>query len=168
MTKNVKGNVIEFGSLYGGSGAIIAEALNFFGKKNLFLFDSFSGIPKSKYGLDYCWDGAFSDNSEKMVKNSFSDLNNVKVIPGNITKTYKKAEGPFSFVYLASDTLESGEIIMNYVWPRLSKGGVICVCDYGSYPNAIPLTMFIDNFFENKKNKARIYYPKVGIFAIKD
>ena len=168
MTKNVKGSVIEYGSLYGGSGAILAEAINFYGIKNLYLLDSFKGIPKSKYGLDYCWDGAFSDNSEKMVKNSFADLKNVKVIPGNIEKTYNKIKGPFSFVYLASDTLESCETIINYIWPKLSKGGIVCVCDYGSFPNAIPLTMYIDKFFSDKQNNVKIYYPKDGIFIIKD
>ena len=168
MTKNIKGDVVEFGSLYGGSGAILAEALNHYGKKNLYLLDSFKGIPKSKYGLDECWDGAFSDNSEKMVKSAFSDLKNVKIISGNIQQIYKKVKGPFSFVYLASDTLESGETILKHTWSKLSKGGIICVCDYGSYPNAIPLTMYIDSFFKDKNNSAKIYYPKIGMFAIKE
>ncbi len=168
MTKDIKGDVAEFGSLYGGSGAILAESLNHYGKKNLYLLDSFKGIPKSKYGLDECWDGAFSDNSEKMVQSAFSDLNNVKIISGNIQTNYKKIKGPFSFAYLASDTLESGETIINYVWPKLSKGGIICVCDYGSYPNAIPLTMYIDNYFKDKNKYAKIYYPKIGMFAIKE
>ena len=103
-----------------------------------------------------------------MVQSAFSDLNNVKIISGNIQTNYKKIKGPFSFVYLASDTLESGETIINYVWPKLSKGGIICVCDYGSYPNAIPLTMYIDNYFKDKNKYAKIYYPKIGMFAIKE
>ena len=167
-TKNIVGDVAEFGSLYGGSGAIIAEAVNFFGKKNVYLFDSFNGIPKSKFGMDFCWDGAFSDNSQKMVEDSFKDLPFVKVVPGNIEKTHKKLKGPFSYVYIASDTLESGETLLNYIWPKLSVGGIISVCDYGSYPNAIPLTMYVDYFFKGKENEAKIFYPETaGFFAIK-
>lgn len=165
-TKDIPGSVVEYGSLYGGSGAILAESLNYFGKKNLFLFDSFNGIPKSSYGLDDCWNGAFSDNSHSMVKKAFEDLKNVKIISGNIKKTCKKINGPFSFVYIASDTLESGEVLLNYTWPKLSKGGIICICDYGSYPNALPLTMYADYFFKNKNVK--IFYPEVGIFVIKN
>ena len=47
---------------------------------------------------------------------------------------------------MASDTYESGELLLNFMWPKLSKGGIICVCDYGSYPNALPLTVYVDNF----------------------
>ena len=165
-TKDVLGSVVEYGSLYGGSGAILAESLNYFGKKDLYLFDSFNGIPKSIYGMDECWNGAFSDNSYSMVKKAFEDLKNVKIISGNIKKTYKKINGPFSFVYIASDTLESVEILLNYTWSKLNNGGIICICDYGSYPNALPLTMYVDYFFKNKN--AKIFYPKVGIFIIKN
>ena len=166
-TKNIKGDVAEFGSLYGGSGAIIAESINFYGKKNVFLCDSFNGIPKSKYGMDFCWDGAFSDNSSKMVKDSFKDLPFVTVISGNIKKTHKILKGPFSYAYIASDTLESAEILLNYIWPKLNIGGIISVCDYGSYPNAIPLTMYVDEFFKDKGKVSKIFYPEIGFFAIK-
>lgn len=165
-TSNTPGDVVEYGSLYGGSGAILAEALKHFGKKKLYLFDSFSGIPKSSYGLDYCWDGSFSDNSFKMVKNAFKDLEFVSVISGNLIQTHKKIKGPFSFVYIASDTLESGEVLLNYTWPKLSRGGIISICDYGSYPNALPLTMYADYFFKNKDVK--IFYPETGVFIIKN
>ena len=166
-TKNIKGDVVEYGSLYGGSAAIIAEAINYFGIKKIYLFDSFKGIPNSKYGMDYCWEGAFSDNSYTMVKNAFLDLDNVKVVAGNIEKTHKTIKGPFSYAYIASDTFESGEMLLNYIWPRLSIGGIVSICDYGSYPNAIPLTMYVDKFFEDKSKEAKVFYPEVGFFAIK-
>ena len=86
QTKNVPGDVVEYGSLYGGTGAVLAEALNYFGK--LWLFDTFSGIPKSKYGLDFHWNNSFSDNSYAEVRDIFSDLENVQVVKGNICKTY--------------------------------------------------------------------------------
>ena len=69
------------------------------------------------------------------VKNAFSDLSNVKVIKGNIRETHKTIDGPLSFAYIASDIIESGEYLMEYIWPRLSKGGIVHKCDYGSYHN---------------------------------
>ncbi len=167
MTVDVPGAVAEYGSLHGGSGAVLAEALNFYGKKPLFLFDTFGGIPESKFGLDYRWSGAFSNNSYHEVKAAFSDLQNVTVVPGNILTTFDAIAGPLSFGYLASDTLESGELLLSYMWPKLSRGGILAVCDYGSYPNCLPLTVACDRFFEDKKD-ALIYYPdNFGIFAIK-
>ena len=73
-----------------------------------------------------------------------------------------------SIAYIASDTLESGEILLEYIWSRLSVGGIVSVCDYGSYPNAIPLTMYVDRFFSKKKD-AQVFRPyQVGLFAIKN
>ena len=138
---------MEFGTYNGGSGAIMAEASKFFGNKNIWLFDTFSGIPDSKYGLDFHWRGSFSNNSYSEVKNAFSEMKNVHVIKGNICETHNKVSPEaISFGYLGSDTLETGEILMEYMWTKLSPGGIIVVADYGSFPNAIPLTSLLTNF----------------------
>jgi len=166
-TAHVEGDVVEYGSLHGGSGAVLVEAVKYYGHKNVWLFDSFSGIPKSRYGLDHRWNGAFSNNSFAEVKAAFSDCDNVKVVNGNICDTYDTVNNSISFGYLASDTLESGELLLNFMWPKLSPGGIIAVCDYGSYPNCVPLTVMVDKFFEDKTD-AFIYYPaNFGIFIMK-
>jgi len=168
-TAEVPGDVVEFGSLHGGSGAILVESVNHYanGKKPVWLFDTFAGIPKSRYGLDHRWNGAFSNNSYSDVSNAFKDCPNVKVVQGNICETYKQVKNPISFGYLASDTMETGELLLNFMWEKLSPGGIICVCDYGSYPNCIPLTVMTDIFLENKKN-AIVFQPlRVGIFIMK-
>lgn len=167
MTSHVDGDVVEYGSLYGGSGAVLVEAVNYYGKKPVWLFDSFSGIPKSKYGLDHVWNGTFSDNSYAEVRDAFSDCDNVNVIKGNICDTYDKISNPISFGYLASDTLETGEILLNFMWPNISQGGILCVCDYGSYPNCLPLTVFVDKFFENRTDALIFHTTRVGIIIIK-
>lgn len=167
FTAHVKGDVVEYGSLHGGSGAILVEAIKYYGKKPIWLFDSFVGIPKSRYGLDHRWNGSFSNNSFKEVQAVFADCDNVKVIKGNILKTYNKVTNPISFGYLASDTLESGEILLNFMWPKLNPGGIIAICDYGSYPNCIPLTVFTDKFFEKKQDALMFHTAKVGIFVMK-
>jgi len=167
-TADIEGDVVEYGSLYGGSGAVIVEAVNHYASnKTVWLFDSFAGIPDSRYGLDYHWNGSFSDNSFAAVRDAFKDCENVKVVPGNICDTYDQVTSKISFGYVASDTLESGELLLNFMWPKISPGGIIAICDYGSFPNAIPLTMFTDKFFEDKKD-AFIFHPtRVGLFVIK-
>jgi len=169
QTKSVEGDILEFGSLHGGSGAVIAEAVNHYCKeKKVFLFDTFSGIPDSKYGLDYHWKNSFSNNSYEEVKNAFSDMKNVSVIKGNIIDTHKIINNKISFLYLASDTFETGKLILNKFWKKISKGGIIAICDYGSFPNCLPLTVYVDIFIENKQNEIFVYRPeRVGIFIIK-
>ncbi len=170
QTNNIQGDVVEYGSLHGGSGAVIAEAVKFFGEKPVWLFDTFDGIPDSKYGLDYHWNGSFSDNSFSQVRDAFSDMDNVTIVKGNICDTYNTvSDNPISFGYLASDTLESGELLMNYMWPKLSPGGIIAVCDYGSFPNAIPLTVFMDEFIKEISSEAFIFRAdKFGIYIMKN
>ena len=38
-TKDVPGDVVEYGALHGGSGAVLAEAVKYFGEKPVWLFD---------------------------------------------------------------------------------------------------------------------------------
>jgi len=167
LTSHIEGDVVEYGSLHGGSGAIIVEAVNHYRKKPVWLFDSFEGIPKSRYGLDHCWNGSFSNNSYKEVKDAFNDCDHVNVISGNICETYNMVKNPISFGYLASDTLETGEVLLNFMWPRLSCEGIIAICDYGSFPNCLPLTVFTDKFFKDKTDAVMFHSSKVGIFITK-
>lgn len=167
LTSQVKGDVVEYGSLHGGSGAVLVEAVNHYGIKPVWLFDSFAGIPKSRYGLDHHWNGSFSNNSLKEVQAAFADCEHVKVVQGNICETYNTVTNAISFGYLASDTLESGEVLLNFMWSKLSPGGIITVCDYGSYPNCVPLTMYTDKFLEDKPDAFVFHTGKIGIFIMK-
>lgn len=168
MTKNIVGNVVEYGSLHGGSGAVLAEALSYYGLKDLFLFDTFAGIPNSSYGVDWRWTNSFANNSYSQVCNAFKDLSNVKVVKGNIKETHKTVDGPFSFAYIASDTIESGIYLMDYIWPRLSKGGIVHTCDYGSYPNCLPLTTFLERFESDNSDVQSFRTSKCGIYFVKN
>ena len=46
------------------------------------------------------------------------------------------------------------------MWPKLSVGGIIVARDYGSFPNALPLTVYVDNFIKNIDENAFIYRPE--------
>ncbi len=169
QTSEVEGDIVEFGSLHGGSGAVIAEAVNYFSpQKKVLLFDTFKGIPKPKYGLDYHWGDSFMNNSFMEVSKAFSDLKNVDVIQGNLNQTHVKVENRISFGYIASDTYESGILLLDYLWNKLNKGGIIAICDYGSFPNCYPITVAVDRFLKEKKNEVFVYRPsKLGIFILK-
>jgi len=168
-TSHLSGAIVEFGSLYGGSGAVIAEAANYYDSitRDIFLCDTFSGIPSAKLGCDKRWNSSFSDNSYVEVKNAFSDLQNVQVLPGNILETCLTFNSPLSFVYVASDTYESAKIITEHTWQLLQPGGIMHVCDFGSYPNCLPITCYYENFIEQNPGVKFFLTSYCGIYFIK-
>ena len=169
QTSEVEGDIVEFGSLHGGSGAVIAEAVNYFTpNKKVWLFDTFEGIPKSKIGLDYHWDNSFMNNSYMEVSEAFKDLDNVEVIKGDLNQTYLKVKNKISFGYIASDTYESGILLLEFIWNKLNRGGIISICDYGSFPNCYPITVAVDRFVKNKKNEIFVFRPaNLGFYILK-
>jgi hypothetical protein len=168
-TKNVQGDIVEFGCFNGGSSAfIVNSSMKYSRHKKIYLFDTFSGIPKAYLGLDKFWSGTFANNSYSEVKKKFSNFSNVNIVKGDIMKKINLLKSKkISFCYLASDTLESGEKILNFIWSKLSVNGIICVCDYGSYPNCLPLTYYCDEFVSNKKNCSFFYTPRKGMYIQK-
>lgn len=169
QTSEVEGDIVEFGSLHGGSGAVITEAVNYFTpNKKVWLFDTFQGIPKSKFGLDYHWDNSFMNNSYMEVSEAFKDLDNVKVIKGDLNQTYLKVKNKISFGYIASDTYESGILLLEFIWNKLNRGGIISICDYGSFPNCYPITVAVDRFVKNKKKEIFVFRPaNLGFYILK-
>ncbi|MEQ1772373.1 MAG: TylF/MycF/NovP-related O-methyltransferase [Burkholderiales bacterium] len=167
LTAHIEGTVVEFGSFQGGSSAVIIEAVNHFGKKPVMIFDSYEGIPKSRYGLDHRWQMTFSNNSYAQVKNAFKDCDNVQVIKGNVIDTMKMVKAPVTFCHIAIDTLEACEAALNAIWPMLAPEGIIVVDDYGSYPNCIPLTVMTDKFCEGKLEAFKFLTQWTGVFIMK-
>lgn len=167
LTAHIEGTVVEFGSYQGGSSAVIVEAVNHFGKKPVLIFDSYEGIPKSKYGLDHRWHMSFSNNSYAQVKNAFRDCENVQVVKGNVLDTMNMVKAPVTFCHVAIDTLEACEAALNTIWPILAPEGIIVVDDYGSYPNCIPLTVMTDKFCEGKSDAFKFLTQWTGVFIMK-
>ncbi len=167
-TADVPGDVAEFGCFNGGSAAIIVEAVNHYKKKPVYLFDTFKGIPVSKYGLDHRWKSTFSNNSFSEVRDSFADCDNVKVISGPIAETHRQLSGAISFCHIAIDTMESAELLLNFIWPKLSVNGIVAVDDYGAFPNCLPLTVVTDRFMKEQKNAFLFHTAATtGFFAMK-
>jgi hypothetical protein len=168
LTRNLEGAVVEFGSLYGGSGAVFAESLIHYGRRELFLCDTFCGIPESEFGLDQRWNNSFSDNSYAEVRDAFRDLDFVKVIKGNAFDTSQRFVGnKLSLVYVGTDTFSSARHLFDTLWPSLQVGGLMHVCDYGSYPNCLPISAFCDEFEARTSNAISMRTSNFGIYFMK-
>ncbi len=134
---NLEGDVAQLGIYKGGSVAQLASlVLNT--KKNYYAFDTFEGLPPTTAKDDVNGytnaEGQMSDTSLGQVSAYLLDYDCVHLIKGYFPESipndiYNKK---FCFVYLDGDTHQATKDGLKFFWPRMIKGGVIIIDDYGS------------------------------------
>jgi len=143
-TRKIKGDIAEIGTYNGASAKIICEA----GKgKNIYLFDTFKGIPHiGKYDKAF-HKGQFKGSYE-FVQNYLKNYPNISIYKGLFPNTAKPIEdNKFSFVNLDVDTYQSTLDCLNFFYIRMSKGGIILSHDY---VNAEGVRNAFNQFFNDK------------------
>jgi len=162
-TQSVKGDIFEFGVFKGASLIRFLSFINLFEKKNkkmVYGFDSFGKFPTndskrdnkfakqhdSKIGL-----GISKSYLEKYLKKK--KIKNFKLIKGDICKTLpyflsRNKNIKISLLHLDVDVFKPTNLIINLLFKKISKNGIILVDDYSHVKGA---TKAIDIFL--KKNK---------------
>lgn len=177
----IEGDVCEFGVAQGATSALIANELKN-ANKNLWLFDSFEGLPKPS-GKDSLINDIFNLGSMEaykgtmacpmdMVKSRLSDINfpdkRTKIIPGFIEKTIFDPNLPkkVCFAYIDFDFYEPISIALNYLDRVLQPRGFIIVDDYNFFSEGVEIA--VDEFYNNNKEKYEIQFPikSAGFFCI--
>lgn len=153
-TKNITGDIAEFG-VYKGHTAIL---LNQFRRewnngKKLHLFDSFEGLPDEIGQDDGFVAGQFSDTSVERVRQVVGNEQDVQIVKGFFKDSFPNhPELKFSFCHIDCD-LEIAVIeCLEYIYPRLSFGGIIVFDDYG-FRACVGLRKAVDDFFAKKNQK---------------
>ncbi len=150
-TQDIPGEIIEVGVYQGGSSKTIYDSMG--GNKTLFLCDTFEGLKDSTEDND-CWfkNGDYTADFNQ-VKELFPD-ERVKIIKGYFPESANEElkETNFSFVHLDVDTYTSTFNCLEFLYPKVSKGGIIISHDY----NVIPaVTRAIDEFFQDKPEEVK-------------
>ena len=131
---HIPGGIIECGVYRGGTAAMMAQIVKESGAaKKLYLFDTFSGMPETDAARDtYHREGDFSDTSLDAVR-SFVGLPDITVFrPGFVPETFGGMEAvTVAFAHLDLDIYRSIQDSLEFIWPRLSRGGFIVFDDYG-------------------------------------
>lgn len=154
-----EGDVAEFGVWQGGSAGLLASAsigLN----KELHLFDTFDGIPivSDKDNFWRVGDFGRSSTSFEKVKADFSEMDFVKIHKGNFDATLNDVQDhKFCFVHVDCDVYDSVKSVTEFIYPRMSKGGVIVYDDYGDWISQ-GAKLAVDEFYSNI-GKVFIYLP---------
>lgn len=126
------GDFWECGVYEGGTAALIHSLIP--NNRNLFLFDSFEGLPQETEYDNIHKKGDFSaEGMYDRVSTYFLPYNNVNVIKGWIPNSFSNfTESKICFLHLDLDLYEGYKHTLEFVWPRLVSGGIVAMDDYNA------------------------------------
>lgn len=145
---NITGDFWECGVFTGGSASFIANVMEGSGK-TLHLFDSWEGLPELSEHDHVHFKGEFSNTSLDEVKKTVGH-DFVQYHKGWIPETFT-VEGPIAFAHIDVDLYQSVKDCCEYIYPRMTLGGVMLFDDYGHYtcPGAREA---VDEYFTDKRS----------------
>jgi len=132
---SIEGNLAEVGVYQGGSAKLICEVKE---KKKLYLFDTFTGLPKvsdddTHFGQKHWYDNEFSNTSVESIEKLLSKYDDVHIIKGIFPESGKEIDDErFCFVHLDVDLYKSTIDSLRFFYPKMVQGGIILVHDYHS------------------------------------
>ncbi len=144
-TAKLKGTIAELGVFEGKSARIICEAKE--QQRKLILFDTWEGLPEDgKY--EWVLKKGELNASLSKVKERLKGYSNVEYKKGLIQDTLKKYKNnKFAFVYLDLDLYNSTKYALEFLYPRMVKGGIILTHDYDNFKD---VQIAFDEFFRDK------------------
>ena len=126
---NLDGAIAELGVYKGTTAQLIAEVKK---QKELFLFDTFDGMPNCKIGGYDDWElNTHKDTSLSTVQSYLSKYDNVQFVVGTFPESLSSTsindldQQRYSFVHLDVDLYQSTLDGLEHFWPRLVPGGRI-------------------------------------------
>ncbi len=142
---DISGDICEFGVAQGATSALMANEVRTT-DKNIWLFDSFEGLPRPtekdvlkddifNLGSMEAYAGTMSFKAD-MVKRRLRDIDfpfsKVRIVPGFIEETIKHPNLPekVAFAYVDFDFYEPILIALQFLDNTLQQGGFIIVDDY--------------------------------------
>jgi O-methyltransferase len=135
QAQKVKGDIVEIGSWRGGSAFLMAATAR---EKKVFLCDTFTGVVKADKELDPRYRGGeHADTSLEEVQSFFAEekskLCDYEILQGMFPEETgeKLASDTFSLVHIDVDVYRSAKDSFEYLWPKLSSGGLVIFDDYG-------------------------------------
>lgn len=148
----LEGDICEFGVAQGATSALLANEIRTT-EKNLWLFDSFKGLPKptekdlliddiSNLGSIDKYEGTMCcqvDEVKSRLKEISFPFSRLKIIPGFIEETINYAGLPdkVCFAYVDFDFYNPTLITLKFLDKRLSAGGFVVVDDYGFFSSGV-------------------------------
>lgn len=164
MCLNVPGSIVECGVFKGASlvrFAMFRELLSTSFAKKIIGFDAFGRFPITRFKDDRKFRKRFIETAgeEGISKEQLTEVldrkgirRGVELIAGDVNKTVPKylRENPelkISLLNLDTDIYEPAVTILKHLYPRITRGGILILDDYGVFPGE---TKAVDDFFKGK------------------
>jgi hypothetical protein len=163
MILNLPGDVLEFG-VYKGSSFI--QFLTFrqyyenFESRTIVGFDSFGKFPddlelESDLSFVKRFNNDGGDSISKTDLDTFlkkKNFSNYNLIKGNILKTLpdylmNNSQKKYSLVHIDVDVYEPTKFILDNIWDKIVRGGILILDDYGTVEGE---TKAVDEFINDK------------------
>lgn len=175
------GDICEFGVAQGTTSALMANEILNTGK-NIWLFDSFEGLPMPtekdllkddifNLGTMNAYAGTMSNGLHMVtdqLKNIKFPFDRAKIIPGFIENTINLTNLPnkVCFAYVDFDFYEPIKIALNFLDKVLVKDGYVIVDDYDWFSTGAKTA--VDEFIEENRGRYTIHIPdnKFGHFCV--
>lgn len=147
IPKDLNGSIVEAGAFKGAGTSKISIFAHHVGR-NLFVFDSFQGLPenneqhaKSTQGHSIKgWfnTGNFAGSLDEVKRNvqKYGEILACEFLPGWFEETMPKFHEPIVLAYLDVDLASSTRTCLKYLYPLLQPGGAIFSQD-GDFPLVI-------------------------------
>lgn len=134
--KNMSGSILEFGTFRGFKMFFLMESLKeTLSKREVYLFDTFEGIdPRQAKGSPIEPEEHQKAQLYTYVKNRFKNHQNVKIIKGSAPASLSQVSlEKISFLHLDMNSWQAELAVLEELWDKIEKGGVLILDDFGLY-----------------------------------
>lgn len=151
----VRGDAFEVGVWRGGVGMLIAQAFKHFSgsEVNVYLADTYEGMPKTVKEDNFYKGGELADTSVKVVTDLAQSckLKKVHILQGYFPDqtSHLVDSSALAFVHIDVDIYESAAKSFDWAWPKVADYGMVVFDDYG-YSSTEGVTDFVNSFIKNK------------------
>ncbi|OBB84794.1 hypothetical protein A5760_09265 [Mycobacterium colombiense] len=153
--REVQGDIVECGVLFGGASMLIAKTLLSLEdtSRELWLYDSFQGFIGEQAKDDITWYGDsikdryadFDGIAENNIASTGYPREKLHLVKGDVEKTAaENTNGDIALLRLDTDTYYSTKAELEHFYPKLVSGGILIVDDYG---HAFGARRAVDEYF---------------------
>jgi len=185
LNRKLPGSFIECGVWKGGSALLMALTILAEGAtpRDIYLFDTFRGMPEPGEEDKIAWSGEsvkgrwkrqdFADwavgrkeVAERILSTGYPP-HRLHLVEGDVEETllpFSRETGPVALLRLDTDWYASTRVELEVLYPRLQRGGVLIIDDYGHFTGA---RKAVDDYFGEREDVPLLsrvdYTGRVGV-----
>lgn len=182
QTSNIRGEIVEFGIFKGNSffrWIKFRDLLEQTNSRKIIGFDIFGDFPEAHFEEDKAKRDAFVAETNGGKSISYEEIielldkqglnKNVDIVKGDILNTLDKylEENPhlkIALLHIDVDLYEPTKHILEKLYDRVTKGGIIIFDDYGAFSGT---NKAVDDFFENKIEIKKLSFSHAISYVVK-